>query len=95
MEGAELAREGDRESETEREKKDGDSGARAGERESEITLQWSQVKPGLLTQASIDSIDNRLFNSQDGEEESDAIRFAHICRCPRTCEALSYADAHV
>ena len=94
MEEEELPREGDRESETEREKKDGDPGARAEGSESEI-LQWTQVKPGLLTKASIDSIDNRLFDTQDGEEESDAIRFAHICRCPRTCEALSYADAHV
>lgn len=90
----ELPSEEDRESETERERKDGDPGARAEGRESEITLQ-SQVKPGLLTKASIDSIDKRLFDTQDGEEESDAIRFAHICRCPRTCEALSYADAHV
>ena len=95
MEEEELPSEEDRESETEREKKDGDPGARAEGRESEIALLWTQVKPGLLTKASIDSIDKRLFDTQDGEEESDAIRYAHICRCPRTCEAQSYADVHV
>ena len=57
-------------------------------------LQWSLIQLGFLTEETIHTIDNRISQNEEGED-LEVNRLAHLCRCPRTCEAVYPVDAYV